>query len=91
MNIEWRPEAEADRDRIIDFIGAENPFAARQILAAMIDKIDSLAEFSHRGRAGLVPGTRELVALHPFVIVYDVNEETRIIRILRIWHTAQDR
>jgi plasmid stabilization system protein ParE len=91
MKIEWRPESEADRDRIIAFIEIENPIAARHVLAAILAAVDSLADFSQRGRPGLVDGTRELVALNPYIIVYEFDETAGQIRILRIWHAAQNR
>jgi hypothetical protein len=44
----------------------------------------------HRGRPGSQAGTRELVAMPPYVIVYRVTDED-VVTILRIWHAAQDR
>lgn len=49
---------------------------------------DSLEHLPRRGRPGRLPGTRELVSVQPFVIVYEV---TTVVEILRIWHGAQDR
>ena len=42
-----------------------------------------------RGRPGLVPGTRELVALWPYIIVYRITPAA--IEILNVWHGAQSR
>jgi len=43
-----------------------------------------------RGRAGLKPGTRELVLMPlPYIIVYGIEGES--IHIYRILHAAQDR
>ncbi len=36
-------------------------------------------------------GTRELVALSPYLIVYEVDPGADSVRILRVWHGAQDR
>lgn len=49
---------------------------------------ESLAEFPGRGHRRM-DGARELVAAHPYVIVYDVAFTRGTI--LRIWHGAQDR
>ena len=56
-----------------------------QLLAAC-DRLEYLPE---RGKPGLAPGTRELAAIWPYVIVYRVAAEG--VEILRIWHGAQDR
>jgi len=38
----------------------------------------------------LAPNTREIVAVWPDVIVYDIENESEV-HILRIWHGAQRR
>ena len=50
---------------------------------------DSFAVFPYRGRRGRVLGTRELVAISPYVIIYNVGANA--VDILRVWHGAQDR
>jgi plasmid stabilization system protein ParE len=39
----------------------------------------------------LAEGTRELVAVWPYLIVYEVDETAGMVSILRIWHAARDR
>ncbi len=52
--------------------------------------IHSLKEWSHRGRPGKEPGTRELVLPPlPYVVVYRVRDE--IVEIARVFHAAQSR
>jgi len=53
----------------------------------VIDRIERLAGFPGLGRAGEVPGTRELV-ISPYVVVYRSTEE--VVEILFLWHGAQD-
>jgi plasmid stabilization system protein ParE len=50
---------------------------------------DSLADLPERGRHGLVPGTRELTTVSPYVIVYRIGQDT--VEVVRIWHHARDR
>ncbi len=90
MTVEWRPDALADIRIIINHIFEENPFAARRMARELLLAGDSLAVFPRRGRSGRVPGTRELVAVAPYIIVYEVMEADRV-TILRVWHGAQDR
>ena len=89
MNVEWQAAASADVQRIVSYISAENPVAAQRIARGLILAGDSLELFPMRGRSGVVPGTRELVAVRPYIIVYRVDDDT--VRILRVWHSAQDR
>jgi len=61
-------------------------FLRRELLLAG----DSLAVFPRRGRDGRIAGTRELVAVVPYEIVYRFEGEDSV-TILRVWHAAQDR
>jgi plasmid stabilization system protein ParE len=91
MQIEWRPLALADRDAIIAYLELLNPHAAANLLRALVLAGDSLALFPNRGRLGLAAGTRELVAVSPYLVVYEVDQAAQIVRILRVWHGAQNR
>lgn len=91
MQVEWRPSALADRDAIIGYLEPLNPYAAANLLRALILAGDSLTLFPQRGRPGLALGTRELVAVWPYLIVYEVDAEADMARILRVWHGAQNR
>ncbi|WP_346380557.1 type II toxin-antitoxin system RelE/ParE family toxin [Acidithiobacillus sp.] len=91
MKVEWRPSALDDRDAIIEYLEPLNPHAAVNLLQALILAGDSLTLFPYRGRPGLAAGTRELVAVWPYLIVYEIDDEADTANILRIWHGAQDR
>lgn len=91
MKVEWQPSALQDRDAIISYLEPLNPHAAVNLLQALILAGDSLALFPNRGRFGLAAGTRERVAVWPYLIIYEVDAEAEMVRILRIWHGAQDR
>lgn len=67
--VQWRPRALEDLVRIVSHIAEENPIAARQIGRELLLSGDSLALFPHRGRRGLVHGTRELVSYRPYILV----------------------
>lgn len=91
MQVEWLPTALGDRDAIIAYLEPFNPQAALTLLQALILAGDSLALFPYRGRAGLATGTRELVALWPYILVYEIDARGGTVSILRVWHGAQDR
>ncbi|MBS1020400.1 type II toxin-antitoxin system RelE/ParE family toxin [Gluconobacter cerinus] len=45
--------------------------------------------FPNIGREG-EDDTREWVIVHPYVLLYEVDETAKIVRILRLWHTSQN-
>jgi plasmid stabilization system protein ParE len=87
--VEWRPAALSDLEGIFAYLLPLNPFAAEQVVQGLTIAADSLATFPHRGRPGRVKETRELVAVWPYALVYEVREEAVVI--LRVWHGAQER
>ena len=74
---------------IREYIGRENPAAANRVAVQIVAACDRLEYLPERGRPGLQTGTRELVALWPYVIVYRVTPDA--VEILNIWHGAQSR
>ena len=88
--VSWRTAALADIERIARRIAAENPLAAQRVVRELLLAGDSLEAFPRRGRPGLAAGTRELVPVRPYVLVYEVGEDGAV-AILRVWHAAQDR
>jgi addiction module RelE/StbE family toxin len=88
VKVIWRATAHADLLRIFDYIAHDNPLAAQRLARELVAAGDSLEQFPDRGRPGLLSGTRELVIVRPYIMVYEVTD---IVTILRIWHSAQKR
>lgn len=91
MRVAWRAAARDDRRRITAWLAERNPAAAVRIAQALLTAADSLATRPEKGRPGRAPDTRELSTVPPYVIVYRVDRAADVVRILRVWHTAQDR
>ena len=91
MKVVWLGTARDDRRRIFGYLAERNPAAAARLVEALILAADGLASFPWRGRRGLAPGTHELVAASPYLLVYEVDEATEVVSILRVWHSAQNR
>jgi toxin ParE1/3/4 len=71
VTVIWRAAALADVARIARHIAAENPIAARKMARELLAG-DSLVLFPRRRRPGREPGTRELVPVSPYVLVYEI-------------------
>lgn len=91
MRVAWAAAARDDRHRITAWLAERNKAAAVRVTRALVAAADSLAVLPAKGRLGRVPGTRELSAVPPYVIVYEMDQAAGVVRILRVWHTAQDR
>ena len=89
MNLLWSPEALQDLRDIRAFISQDNPGAAKNIVARIVALVsEQLPANPEIGRAGRVPGTRELVISNtPFVVPYRISDEH--IDILRVCHAAR--
>jgi len=86
----WRAKALADVSRIVRYIATDNPVAAKRVGRELLLAGDSLVIFPRRGRPGREAGTRELVVMPPYLIVYRVSGAD-LVTILRVWHAAQNR
>jgi toxin ParE1/3/4 len=89
VSVAWRAKALADVGRIVRYIAADNPVAAKRVGRKLLLAGDSLMMFPRRGRRGRLPGTRELVVMPPYIIVYRISGADTV-TILRVWHAAQD-
>ena len=88
MRVRWLRAALANLNAEAEYIARENPKAAGEMVDTITAAVDNLAEFPAMGRAGRVPGTRELiVAGTPYIIPYRVREGR--VEILRVFHAAR--
>ena len=87
MKILWTLSAEQDRADIVDFIAQDNPLAAIRIDEIFSAAVGRLAEHPLLGRAGQIPGTRELIPHESYRLVYEVRSDT--VWILTLVHTAR--
>ena len=88
MKIKWLRLALNDLDEAADYIAQDNPEAASRVLKRISNAVRILAEHPHLGRAGRVPGTRELmISGTPFIVPYRVIENT--VQVLRVLHAKR--
>jgi toxin ParE1/3/4 len=88
MRVRWTAPAADDLERIVEYIGKNNPEAARRVAQAIFEGVEGLRKFPRRGRRGRVEDTREILfPPWPYIAVYEVDDE---VRVLRIRHAAQN-
>lgn len=87
MKVIWTPEAEADRQDIVEYIADDNPIAAVRMDQLFSDAAATLTQFPMRGRPGTITGTRELIPHESYRLVYEIEGET--IWVLTLVHTAR--
>jgi toxin ParE1/3/4 len=91
FRIVWSETALADLRDLVRYIARDDPQVARRFGDLIITKVQSLKTFPRIGR--IVPEfrndrLRELITA-PFRIVYEIDDETSTLAILRIWHGAR--
>ncbi len=88
MRVRWLRTALENVDAEIDYIARDNPDAADRVLSRIEEAVAHLAEHPALGRAGRVPGTRELVISDThYIIPYRVRRNA--VEILRVFHSAR--
>jgi toxin ParE1/3/4 len=89
MKIRWTAPALRDLEAIGDYLERESSAAiAARIVTTILDCVDTLADFPHKGRPGRVPDTRELVVSNtPYVVPYRVRNVAA--EILAVFHGAR--
>lgn len=86
--VAWTETAIDDLQAHAAYIARFNPYAASRIVRQVFTAGNSLSTFPKRGKVR-PDGTRELAVVHPYVLVYETTDGA--VRILRVWHGAQDR
>ncbi len=88
MKVAWSRRAVNHLTAVRDYIARENPEAARQIAARILENVDRLVEHPYLGRPGRIVGTRELVIPStPFIIPYRIKGER--LQLIGVFHGRQ--
>ena len=89
MRVVWTLSAVQDRADIVDFIANDNPLAAIRMDELFSAAVGRLAEHPLLGRAGQIPGTRELIPHERYRLVYEVRADTvwilTLVLTARLW------
>lgn len=85
VRVRWLKRALRNLKEEADYIAQDDPQAAARIVLRIEAAVALLADHPDLGRAGRVPGTRELVVPQtPYLVPYRVRSKR--IDILRVFH-----
>ncbi len=88
MRVRWLRQALFDLDAIETYISEDSPAVAVDVIVKIIKAVSLLKEQQGIGRAGRVPGTKELVIPGlPYIVPYRVKDKA--VHILRVYHTSR--
>ena len=87
MAIKWTHAALRSVDDIAGFIATDNPTRATTFVRELQDAVVKLQAHPGMGRAGRVPGTRELVLHRNYIAIYRVRGGD--VEVLRLHHVAR--
>ena len=88
MTIKWTQPALASVDDIAGFIAKDNPTRATSFVLELQAAVTQLQAHPGMGRAGRVPGTRELVVHKNYIAIDRVRSDD--VEILRFHHAARN-
>lgn len=88
MALKWTKGALGSVAEIAAFIACDNPARATSFVVELKESTARLQFFPGLGRAGRVPGTRELVLHKNYIAIYRVKGGD--VEVLRIHHVAQN-
>ena len=89
--IVWSDSALERIQEFLDFIGEEDPAAARRVVEDLRDRVRALADLPRLGRplaADVDSGLRRL-ALGDYVLLYRIHEASQTVAIASIRHFRQ--
>ncbi len=88
MRLRWLRTALRNLDEEASYIAADDPAAARLIVARVLEAVAQLSDQPALGRPGRVPNTRELVVARTrYIVPYRVKRDA--VEILRVFHTSR--
>jgi len=88
LRVRWFRQALVDLDQIEIYIAEESPATAVDVVVKILKAVSLLGAQQGIGRAGRVPGTKELVVPGvPYIVPYRVKHGE--VQVLRVYHTSR--
>jgi toxin ParE1/3/4 len=88
MALRWTKTALRSVDEIAQYIAKDNPRRATSFVLELQEAVTKLQDHPGLGRAGRIPGTRELVLHKNYIAIYRVVDDE--VQILRLHNVARN-
>lgn len=92
FTIKWTETAFEDLREIVQYIAIDNPEAAAKLAGSIISHLELASEHPYANR--IVPEKGDVtireVILNPYRVIYNVDDSSNSIHVLRIWHGYRD-
>ncbi len=91
VHLSWSTAAEIDLRELVAYIGVDDPLAATEFVASLLEKIDLLPDFPQMGRVvpeAKEPMLREIIH-RSYRIIYRFVAANSEVEIVRLWHGAR--
>ena len=90
LKTKWTHAALNDLQEAIEYIGEENPAAAKKVALRVSKAIKLLREMPTLGRKGRYENLREwVVSETAYIIWYRVREDDGVIEVVRVFHHSR--
>jgi len=88
LRIRWFRQPLLDLDQIETYIAEDSPSTALEVVVKIIKAVSLLGAHQGIGRAGRVPGTKELIVPGlSYIVPYRVKDGE--VQVLRVYHTSR--
>jgi len=87
LPVRWLPDARIKLTTILTYIAERNDVAASKLQDEIERATSQLPQHPYLYRPGRVPGTREIVVHHNYMIVY--RDRPSVIEIVSVLHSRQ--
>jgi len=78
---------------IHDYIAKDSPQNASNMVGRLLDAMESLDQMPYRFHVAEIRGREDprirLLAVNPYLVIYEVDENRKAVHILRIRHSSQ--
>ncbi len=87
----WTDSAISDLKQICTFVSRDNPSASRKVGRGIMDHVSILETFPFIGPAypRRSSGTIREIVFGSYRIFYEVMSESKVVNVLRVWHSAR--